>query len=252
MTRHSWILLAVVLAITCAADTPAARAGLVTPDSIGSPVLSSSVEGSVVAVGGLVTNQYQGLGLLFPAVGLGDPNTSYSTAIIQLNNHDVFTGAYQMKAFGDLANHISYRESQGVTADLVLPGTTTSGVADSATVSLYANGPVFAQLEAFDKNGQLLKTILTQVAGKSDTPIEFDVAGIQSINTQVFQPVIDPPYPGFVMPQGYPYAWGVASIEWHEAPEPAGFILGGVGMFALLGYSWRRRSMRVRLGVRGA
>jgi len=202
MDRHSRILLATALVSAFAVGTPAARAGLVTPDSMGPPVVSPSVEGSVVVAGGLATDQYQGLGLLFPAVSLGDPNVSYSTAIIQINNHDVFTGAYQSKAFGDLANYISMRGAQGVTADLVLPGTTTPDAADSVTVSLYANGPVFAQLQAFDKNGQLLKTILTHVAGQSDTPFEFDAAGIQSINAQVFQPVIDPPYPGFVMPQG--------------------------------------------------
>jgi hypothetical protein len=252
MARHSRILLAAVLGIACAAEAPVARADLVTPDSIASPVLSSEIDDSVPS-GGLVTNQYQGLGLLFSVQRLGEPAVIYSTAIIQLNNRDVFTGAYQATTSSGAVNHVSYQSPTGVTAALVQPGTTTQAVADSVTVSLYSNGPILAQLEAFDKNGRLLKTITTQVGGDSNTPIEFDVAGIQSVYTTAFQPIIDPPPPGEGSIQGHPsFIWGVSSIEWHEVPEPAGFVLSGLGMFALLGYALRRRLMGVRLGVRGA
>jgi hypothetical protein len=251
MARHSQILSA-ILVIACAAATPAARAGLVTPDSIGSPVLSWLVEGGTVPPGGLVTNQYQGLGLLFPVQGLGEPTVTYSTAVIQLNNHDIFTGAYEATTSSGAWNHVSYQSPAGVTAAFVLPGTTTPDVADSVRVSLYSNGPILAQLEAFDKNGQLLKTITTQVAGQSDTPVEFDVAGIHSVYATAFQPVIDPPAPGLASIEGTPsFMWGVSSIEWHEAPEPAGLVLGGLGMFALMAYAWRRRLTRMPLGVRG-
>jgi hypothetical protein len=247
MARHSQILSA-ILVIVYAVGTPAARAGLVTPDSIASPVLSSEIDDSVPS-GGLVTNQYQGLGLQFSVQSLGEPAVTYSTAIIQLNNRDLFTGAYQATTPNGVVNHVSYQSPAGVAAAFVLPGTTTPDVADFVRVSLYSNGPILAQLEAFDKNGQLLKTITTQVAGQSDTPVEFDVAGIQSVYTTAFQPIIDPP-PGFAAVAGQPsFIWGVASIEWHDAPEPTGFILGGLGMLALLGYAWRRRSMRMLLGV---
>jgi hypothetical protein len=250
MAHHSRIWLAMVLGIACVWETPTARAGLVTPDSIASPVLSSEMDGSVPP-GGLVTNQYQALGLLFPMKGVGEPETVYSTAIIRLwNNMDLFTGAYQATTPTGVVNHVSYQSPAGVTAAFVLPGTTTPDAADSVTVSLYSNGPILAQLEAFDKNGQLLKTITTQVGGASDKPIEFDIAGIQSVYTTAFQPIIDPPPPGVAFIAGQPsFIWGVSSIEWHEAPEPAGFVLGGLGMLALLGYAWRRRSLR--LGVRG-
>jgi len=164
MARHSRILLAAVLGIACAAEAPVARADLVTPDSIASPVLSSEIDDSVPS-GGLVTNQYQGLGLLFSVQRLGEPAVIYSTAIIQLNNRDVFTGAYQATTSSGAVNHVSYQSPAGVTAALVQPGTTTQAVADSVTVSLYSNGPILAQLEAFDKNGRLLKTIATQVGG---------------------------------------------------------------------------------------
>jgi hypothetical protein len=253
MARHSWNWLAVVLAIACGAGTPAARAGLVTPDSIGSPVLSSVIDNSVPA-GGLVTNQYQALGLLFPTQGLGEPSVAYSTAIIRQGlNLDLFTGAYEATTPNGMVDHVSYQSPAGIRAAFVLPGTTTPDVADSVRVSLYSNGPILAQLEAFDRNGRLLKMITTQVAGESETPVEFDVAGIQSVYTTAFQPAIDPVPPGVGHIAGQPsFIWGVSSIEWHEAPEPAGFILGGLGMFALLGYALRRRLMRVRLGVRGA
>ncbi|HBI41370.1 MAG TPA: hypothetical protein DDY78_00745 [Planctomycetales bacterium] len=257
MSRLSRIGLAVVVAITCAAEAPAARAGLVTPDSIASPVISWSASGPAifggpVAVNGIVTDQYQGLGLLFPAQTVGEPNTTYSTAVIRLNNHDVFAGAYLARTPTGLVNYVSANAPAGVTAALVLPGTTTPDMADSVTVSFESTGPILGQLKAFDKNGRLLKTVTTQIGGVLDTPVELDVAGIQSIYATAYLPIIDP-LPGFGYIAGRPdFYWGVSSIEWHEAPEPAGFVLGGLGMFALLGYAWRRRSMRVRLGVRGA
>jgi hypothetical protein len=252
MARHSRILLATVFVIACAAETPAAWAGSVTPDSIGSPVLSSPVDEGPVAAGAIITNEYQGSGLLLSVEGLAGPGEVSSATVVRLNNRDLFAAALLDGASGAPPAFLSFRFG-GVGASLVLPGTTIPDVADSVTVSLYSNGPILAQLEAFDKNGQLLKTITTQVRGEIDTPVEFDVAGIQSVFTTAFQPVIDP-IPGQPPPNnpGYPYAWGVSSIEWHEAPEPAGFVLGGLGMLALLGYAWRRRSMRVRLGVRGA
>jgi hypothetical protein len=254
MAGHSRIGLAMILVIACAAGTPTAWAGLVTPDSIASPVFSWPEEGGPVPAGGLVTNQYQALGLLFPAQGLGEPGVAYSTAIIRLGiNLDLFTGAYQATTPSGVVNHVSNQSPAGVTAAFVLPGTTTPDAADSVTVSLYSNGPILAQLEAFDKNGQLLKTITTQVGMASEKSIEFDIAGIQSVYTTAFQPIIDPPPPGVPYIAGQPgFIWGVSSIEWHEAPEPAGLVLGGLGMFIQLGYAWRRRSMRVRLGVRGA
>ncbi len=173
-----------------------------------------------------------------------------------MNNIDFFVGAYQTTTPNGVVNHVSYQSPAGVDAAFVAPGTTTPDVADDVTVSLYSNGPILAQVEAFDKNGQLLKTITTQVAGEvageTITPIEFDVAGIQSVYTTAFQPVIDP-LPGEAFIAGQPsFIWGVSSIEWHEAPEPAGLVLGGLGVFALLGYACRRRLVRMSLGVRGA
>jgi hypothetical protein len=250
MARHSRILLAAVLGIACAAEAPVARAGLVTPDSIGSPVVSTASAGTPVAPGGLVTNQYQNLGLLFPFHGPDAAGGYYSAAVVRLNNQDIFTGAYQGITANGLVRLVS--QDSAVVAALVLPGTTTPDTADSVTVTFASAGPGLAQLEAFDKNGRLVKTVTAQVGGILDTPVELDVEGIQSVNALVYEPVIDPP-PGVVSVAGYRvYAWGVSSIEWHEAPEPAGFVLGGLGMLALLAYALRRRLMRVRLGVRGA
>ena len=95
MSRHSWIGLTVALAITGVVDTPAARAGYVTPDSIASPVISSSNYDATVAPNGLVTNQYQSLGILFPLQGPDQQSGFNSAAVIQLNNLDVFASAYQ-------------------------------------------------------------------------------------------------------------------------------------------------------------
>jgi hypothetical protein len=251
MSRHSRIGLTMVLAVACAVGAPAAQAGYVTPDSIASPVLSSSTSGGLVAAGGLVTDQYQGLGLLFTDQRPGaDP--TFTTAVIRINNRDVFTGAYQTGTASGSPNHVSFQSPAGVSANLVAPGAATPDVADSVTISFDSTNPVLVQLEALDKNGHVLKSTTAQVNGVL-TPVELDVAGIRSIYATAFQPIVDP-LPGFPPPpHGYPpYAWGVASLEWHEAPEPAGFVLGGLGMIAVLGYAWRRRLMRMRLGVRGA
>jgi hypothetical protein len=245
MARHSRIWLAIVLAVTCAVGTPAARAGLVTPDSMGPPVVSSSGNGDVVAQGGLVFNQYRGLGVLFsPEPQIADDG--YYTTVVHVNNLDVFAGTYTN--ISDLTSHVSYQSPAGVWAGFYLPGRWTPDMADTVTASFDSIGPVLVQLEAFDKDGNILKSTTAQINGVL-TPVELDVAGIQSVYATAFQPVIDP-IPGAPPLQGYPYAWGVASIEWHEAPEPAGFVLGGLGMLALLAYAWRRRSLR--LGVRGA
>jgi hypothetical protein len=249
MARHSQILLAMVLLIACAAGASVARAGLVTPDSIGSPVLSSDIY-YTVPPDGLVTDQYQNLGLQFPIHGEDGFGEFYSAAVLRLGNQDVFTAAFQEKTTNGVVRLVAL--DTAVVADLVRPGTTTPDMADSVTVTFASAGPGLAQLEAFDKNGRLLKTATAQVGSALDVPVELDVAGIQSISALVYQPVVDPP-PGVVSVAGWPvYPGGVASIEWHEAPEPAGLVLGGLGMLALLGYAWRRRSMRVRLGVRGA
>ena len=249
MARHSRMLSAIVLAIICGAGTPTARADLVTPDSIGSPVLSSDVY-HTVPPDGFITDQYQKLGLQFPIHGEDAFGQFYSAAVLRLNNQDIFTAAFEGESTNGVVRLVV--PDTAVVADLVRPGTTTPAVADSVTVTFASAGPGLAQLEAFDKNGRLLKTVTAQVGSALDVPVELDVAGIQSISALVYQPVVDPP-PGVVSVAGWPvYPGGVASIEWHEAPEPAGFVLGGLGMFALLGYAWRRRSMRVRLGVRGA
>ena len=217
-----------------------------TPDSIGSPVVSSSANGAVVAPGGLVFDQYRALGVLFsPEPQIADD--SHYTAVVQVNNRDVFAGTYA--TISDAASHVSYQSPAGVWASFYLPGSWTRDTADTVTASFDSTGPVLVQLEAFDKDGNLLKSTTAQINGVLK-PVELDVAGIQSVYATAFQPVIDP-IPGQPPPNnpGYPYSWGVSSIEWHEAPEPAGFVLGGLGMLALLAYAWRRRSLR--LGVRG-
>ncbi len=106
MTRHSRIWLAMALGIICAWGTPTARAGLVTPDSIGSPVVSSSGNGDAVAPGGLVFDQYRALGVLFsPEPQIADDG--HYTAVVQVNNRDVFAGTYA--TITDGVSHVSYQ-----------------------------------------------------------------------------------------------------------------------------------------------
>lgn len=240
MSRHSRIRLAAAVMIVCVAQAPAAWAGYVTPDSIGAPVVSTSANGDVVPADGLVFNQYRSLGAVFaPELQV----SNYFTTVVKVNNLDVFAGTYASDHSSDLATHVSYQSPAGVWAGFYAPGTWMPDAADIVTTTLDSTGPVLVQLKAFDQEGNLLKTTTTQVNGVL-TPVEIDVAGIQSVYATAFQPVVDP-IPGAPPLQGYPYAWGVASIEWHEAPEPAGFVLGGLSLMALFGYVWRRRPMRV-------
>ena len=49
-----------------------------------------------------------------------------------------------------------------------------------------STGPVFAQLEAFDKNGIPSQIDHREVNGILDTPVQLDATGIQSIKATVY------------------------------------------------------------------
>jgi PEP-CTERM motif len=232
-------------ALVVLAGWSSAKAGIITPDSIGSPpAVSPAIQGSSVATNGWATNQYQGLGVVFPGRMTG-VDTGMGTAVVVVNGARVWTGATSLD--GPVISHVAFDGDIGVSADLVAPANATPVAVDHLRVDFSSTGPGLAYLAAYDLHGNLIQSTSSPIAGGGETALSLNVAGIHSLYATVYQAVIDPPVganPGFG--NGWPAAWGVRAIEWREAPEPAGLMLGGLGTMVLIAYAWRRRSMRLR------
>src|SRR5205823_1306845 len=100
---------------------PAARADLITPDSVPSPpALSPAAQGAAVAPGAVVTDQYQGAGVVFPirqvSAGFG-----YATALAPVNGVVSWTGAYQLRDGGAASTFVSFDALSGVAGNLTAP-----------------------------------------------------------------------------------------------------------------------------------
>lgn len=245
-SRIGWLALA---AVVCG-GWASARADLITPDSIASPpAVSPTVQGGAVAAGGWVTNQYQGVGLIFPSQMTG-VDTANGTALVRVNGSTVWTTGTHVD--GPVISNVWFNSASAVTADLVAPGTTTPAVADSVRVDFLSAGPLAVSLGAYDKNGHQVAFTTALIAAGVDTPISLGGDGITSIQATAYQPIIDPP--GGVDPSPGaqpPFAWGVSGIAWANAPEPGGLVLGGLGVFGLLAYAWKRRLAGVLLPAFG-
>ena len=232
-------------ALVALAGWSSARAEIITPDSIASPpAVSPAVEGGPVAAGGWATNQYERLGVVFPGKRTG-VDTGLGTAVVLVNGVKVWTGASY--ADGGIISNIGFNGEVGVSADLVAPGTTPPAVMDHLRVGYRSVGQGIAYLAAFDLHGHLIQAISSPIQGGVDGTLSLDVAGIYSLRATVYQAVVDPPVGDGPNGFGQPAAWGVRSIDFREAPEPAGLALGGMGMCSLMAYAWRRRSGKTPL-----
>ena len=229
----------VAILAAAAFSSSAARADLITPDSIASPpAVSPAAQGAAIVPGGWVTNQYQGVGLIFTSQMTG-VDSGYGTALVRVNGSTVWTTAGYSDA--GLLGGVDFNAPSAVAADLVAPGTTTPAVSDSVRVDFLSAGPLAVSLGAYDKNGNQV-AFTTALIAAGNTPISLGGAGITSIRATAYQPVIDPP--GGVDPSPGaqpPFAWGVRSVAWANAPEPGGLVLAGLGIVGLIAYAWKRR-----------
>ena len=235
---HSWRT-CLTAAFIVLAGWASARADQITPDSIASPpAVSLAIQGSSVVAGGWATDQYQGLGVVFPGKMTG-VDTGLGTAVVMVNGAKVWTGASY--ADGGILSYIGFNGEVGVSADLVTPGSTTPAVMDHLRVGYRSLGQGIAYLAAYDLQGHLIQATSAPITGGVDATLSLNVAGIHSLYATVFQAVVDPPAGADAFAAGQPDAWGVRSIEFREAPEPAGLALGGLGLCGWIAFAWRRR-----------
>jgi hypothetical protein len=78
------------------------------------------------------------------------------------------------------------------------------------------------------------RTSLTE--GFAGTWVTVSGPGIHSFQVTAFPGLIPANSPGTT-----PFIWGVAAVDFQEAPEPTSLALASLGLVGLVGYAWRRR-----------
>jgi hypothetical protein len=221
------------LAIAFGLAVPAARAEMITPDSIANPPSAvGSANGTPVYAGNFVTTQYNGVGL----------NFSSGAAITNLNGVNVW--APTTTAIAEPASRIAGGPPPIFPSALVsyyssLSGSFVSTGALSPTtvssLSLNIVGHPGLMINVYGPNGQLLN-IAPQIGLIANSQVwTFTGPGIRSFST--VEAVMDPP--GNVNP-----AWGVSGVSFTVAstPEPTTFVLAGLGALGMAArQGWRRR-----------
>jgi hypothetical protein len=225
------------------------RAGIVTPDSI-SPmpaITSPAVNGTVVPAGGVIEDQYAGLGIGFD-----------KTALAEINGVRTFTpmsfvqspGSFDISGTNGTLFYSTTPPKVGVIEGvLVAPGL--SGFGKTSQLSFeFINIPVLQiGVALFDIHGNpITNATVSDQAGPHGGPIlTFSHSDITVF--QVWE------MPGVFKDNGVG-PWGLAQIDTgdvqlaaplprlSDAPEPGTLALGGVGGLAFLCYARRRHSAR--------
>lgn len=219
---------------------PAARAEMITPDSIPHPPAAvGSANGTPVYAGNLVSTQYTGLGLTF--------NYQWN-AITRLNGVPVWV---PVESSGTVPSspppnyvwgHVNYY-APWYGAYLNSLTTRNSITVSSLTVETVGH-PGFFSVHVYGRNGLPLDLtpVVQSIPGTNDERIwKFTGAGIWSFSAAVAPP------PGFAKPAlAINAPWGVAAVSFTppagQTPEPSGLVLAGLGALGLAArFGWRRR-----------
>jgi|SRR5579884_3090764 len=215
---------------------PAARAGMITPDSIANPPNAvGSATGTYVYYSNLVNEQYARVGVIFPGL----------LALTHLDGAAVWAPLKQLPAPGAGGGlpvnppmaRIDYNSLVG--ASLVIPGKLTRTSVSSLSVEVLGQAGATVNVAGF--NGQPLN-ITPSISSISDGQIwTFSGAGISSFTVT---PPVDPLPNNSSTP-----AWGISGISFAPSsattPEPSSLVLAGLGALGLATRLGRRRRLRV-------
>jgi hypothetical protein len=209
-----------------------ARADVVSPDSIVRPppgTLGSANLTPITSAADLVTTQYAGLGLTFPAPPGPPAGMGSTTAISRLRVADVWVPATRTEAVASSVGFINYAST--LTGAL--------GLTPASALTVEYIGPGVGVLSVFDKGGHLLGTTFAGgvVGPHGGVLLTLTDPGITSFT--VGPPLL--PLAGAFPPVGLP--WGVAQVSFTpaSAPEPGALTLCAVGALGLAGCARRRR-----------
>ena len=218
---RSWYWTALAVALGFA--TPAAHAGLITPDSIPNPPSAvDSTNGTPVFSNNLVTTQYAGMGLNFGGA-----------AITLL--HGVSVWVPVAPAAASLGT-INFSTNDSLTGRFVLPAS--SNAMTVSSLSLEIIGQIVPRV--YGSNGQLLNLVpdLQSSPGLHGGEVwTFSGTGIASFSGLTVP--IDPMGQGGPLPN----PWGIAEVSFTpaSAPEPSSLVLAGLGALGMATrLGWRR------------
>jgi hypothetical protein len=218
-----WSALAVVFGLA----VPAARAGMITPDSIPNPPNAvASANGTPVYASNLVGTQYKGLGLNFPS----------PTVITRLNGISVWasveTEGLGLSIGGSPLNFPLQRLNYGwANIGFVSPGSSKPTTVSSMSVEILGNPPLPPlSMNVYDSNGVPLpiSPVIRSLAGAQIWT--FTGPGISSFSADQTTSSSQP--------------WGVAEVSFTatSTPEPTSLFLAGLGVLGLAVRSgWRSR-----------
>lgn len=227
-----WFALAVAFGFIATA----ARAEMITPDSIPNPPAAvGSANGTPVYAGNLVNTQYMNMGLSF--------DNSW-TAITHVNGIPVWAPV-GIPPYGSSSSKINYYSTQWYGAYLNSLVTRNPMTVSSLTVETIGD-PGTLSLHVYGRNGPYLPLNITPlvqpIPGTNDERIwKFTGSGIWS-----FDAVAVPP-PGAV--QSANPAWGVVAVSFAptgQTPEPSSLVLAGLGALGLAArFGWRRTRCQI-------
>lgn len=221
-----WFALAAAFVLTASA----ARAEMITPDSISSPPGAvSSAYSTPVPAANLVTTQYTGLGLnfSFAAITHLDGATVWAPAQPQaIPAHGISTGPPPPPQIG-------YESWMG--GNFVVPGTVKATSVYSTMLEI-VGAPV--TVNAFNSHWKELGSVGPDGIGPHGGNLyAFSGGNISAFSVSV--PVEAP------SDANYPQ-WGIAAVSFMNNPEPSGLVLAGLGALGFAArFGWRRRHSEI-------